>query len=112
MRKSLGSEPTLPTCTVSSPSSRSSWFLKLMVLRRYGSPPGTSETESALARFSATTRRRCPWARMPAAEIIRLSIKSIGHLLATNAFNARLRAAAQRHFEKVDVLAIKVGHEL
>ena len=34
MRKSLGSSPTLLTCTVSIPSSRSSWFLKLMVLRR------------------------------------------------------------------------------
>src|SRR3546814_15475575 len=56
---------------------RSRTLSKVMVLRRYGSSPGLLPRDSALATFSATTRRRVPCARMPEAEILRELIRSM-----------------------------------
>src|SRR3954447_3747333 len=66
--------------TSSSPLSRSARSAKLTVLRRNGSPPAAVAVDSALARFSAVTRSRADWARIPAAAMVMALLRSIGPL--------------------------------
>ncbi len=51
--------------------------MKVTIRRRYGSPPGVSATESALAMFSVMMRMRPICARKPEAAMVSDFMKSM-----------------------------------
>src|SRR5215207_870834 len=80
VRKAVRSMATRPISTTFASRSRSKWRWKLGTLRRYGSAPGLSAVESALAMFSAMTRMRPDWALRPEAATEIVLRKSMSQL--------------------------------